>query len=58
MLTEDVVKVFGSRWDNPLSWAVLQVEVAQEVYNPNSEVEAHIGGSFSEVTVGPGGEAR
>jgi hypothetical protein len=56
--TEEIARIFGSRWDNPLSWAVLQIEVAQEVYNPGSDVEAHIGGSFTKVAIAPGREVR
>jgi hypothetical protein len=31
---------------------------AQVVYNPDSDVAAYIGGSFTEVAIAPGQEAR
>jgi hypothetical protein len=48
---DDIRRFFGPRWDDMLSWALLSVEVGQEVYNSSSDLEAHIGGSFSEIAI-------
>lgn len=50
---QDIAQYFGSQWNDPTSWTLLSVEVGQEIFNGNPDSEAHIGGSFRDITIGP-----
>ncbi|TDM09698.1 MAG: hypothetical protein C4K60_10860 [Ideonella sp. MAG2] len=49
----EVAAVWGSRWAEPAAWSLLTSHVGQEVYNPDSQFRAEIGGNFSSLFVGP-----
>ena len=51
--TDDVHQLFGPRFNDPGSWTLLDVEVGQEIYNAKPDSEAHIGGSFEDISIGP-----
>jgi hypothetical protein len=46
---------WGTAWADRSQWVLLSAEVGQEVYNPYPAKPAWIGGSFSELAVGPQG---
>jgi hypothetical protein len=54
----EIAQAFGAKWNDPASWTLLDVEVGQEVYDPNADSEADIGGSFREITIGAAATAR
>jgi hypothetical protein len=47
--------LWGAGWADPSQWVLLSAEVGQEVYNPYPAKQAWIGGSFSQLAVGPQG---
>ncbi len=49
---DDMAQYFGPMWNDPSSWTLLSVEVGQEIYNADPDSEAHIGGSFRDITMG------
>ena len=49
--TEDLVRFFGSTWDIPNSWRVLDIVVAQEVHNRNTDVVSSIGGGVKSLSI-------
>jgi hypothetical protein len=49
---DDIAQYFGPAWNDPSSWTLLSVEVGQEIYDGNPDSEAHIGGSFRDITIG------
>lgn len=48
---EDMVRFFGKTWDVPASWRLLDVSVAQEVHNKNSDAASWIGGGVASLSV-------
>lgn len=49
----DMAALWGASWNDPAQWVLLSSEVGQEVYDPYVDKQAWIGGSFSELFVGP-----
>jgi hypothetical protein len=49
----DMASLWGASWNDPGQWVLLASEVGQEVYDPYTDKKAWIGGSFSELYVGP-----
>ncbi|MEZ0205472.1 hypothetical protein [Ideonella sp.] len=49
----EIASLWGSAWNDPGAWALLSTDVAQEVYNPDSNFRAEIGGGFKSLFVGP-----
>lgn len=48
-----MASTWGSRWNDRTAWALMSVAQAQEVHNPIAGRQASIGGSFSQLYVGP-----
>lgn len=49
----DIAQYFGPVWNDPSSWTLLSVEVAQEIYNGSPDSEAHIGGNVRDIAIRP-----
>jgi hypothetical protein len=49
----EMAAYWGASWNDPEEWILLASEVGQEVYDPYTDKKAWIGGSFSELFVGP-----
>lgn len=49
--TADLVSIFSESWDDPNQWAVLSVNVSQEVHNPVDGQRAYIGGAVREISI-------
>ena len=47
----DLSRSWGSRWDDPSAWTLLETRVGQEIYDPQAKYRAVIGGSFTDITV-------
>jgi hypothetical protein len=45
ILDENVRARFGAQWNEPASWQILDLSVAQEVHNKDLDAQAWIGGS-------------
>lgn len=46
-----MARTFGEHWNNPSEWALLSVNVSQEVHNPTDSAKAFIGGGMRELSV-------
>lgn len=53
LTSAEVAAEFGPGWDDPAEWALLSVNIGQEVYNRSRERRAFIGGSFRTLSIGP-----
>lgn len=49
--SEDVKRLYGSRWRDSSQWVLLSIHVGQEVYNPSEVVPVYIGGSLHELSL-------
>ncbi|MBQ0959946.1 hypothetical protein KAK06_13415 [Ideonella sp. 4Y11] len=51
---EQLVADWGTRWNDPSAWALLNSAIGQEIYNPESEQRAvSIGGNLKQLYVAP-----
>jgi hypothetical protein len=48
-----IATLWGSRWNDRNAWVLLAADVAQEVYNPDSNYKVEIAGGFKSLFVGP-----
>jgi hypothetical protein len=53
LVDADMAATWGARWNDAAAWVLLSSEVGQEVYNPLGDRAAAMGGSFSQLYVGP-----
>lgn len=49
----DIAGLWGPAWSDPAAWALLTANVAQEVYNPEPQLRAEIGGAVQQLYAGP-----
>lgn len=48
---QQLARLFGSAWNDPRGWRLLDVNVGQEVHNENDSQETYIGGAVTQLEV-------